>query len=288
MKILEILQSKDYRLPEGERVWLLSCLLQCGLQEVRLRSSDPVPHPRRVRAWFRRRDLGEPLQRIVGEAPFFGREFFVTGHTLIPRPETETLVEIALREGDLLARSRGRPLRVVDVGTGTGAIAATVALERPGWDVAATEISARAVAVARKNVKRLAARVNLRRGNLLDPVEAGEFDLVLSNPPYLAPGRDKVEPQVRLFEPAMALYPGRESRVPGVSDRGAWLAHRILEACAERRPPTRLTLMELSARVAALLEERWRGDVRVERMWRERDLSGRARYLLVAWKNAQV
>ncbi len=288
MTIRELLLDRSLNVAEADRVWLLSSLLRCGLQEVRLRGHEKVSavETRKIRGWFRRRARGEPLQHIAGEAPFYGREFLVNRHTLIPRPETETLTEIALTEGDRL--SAGQAIRVVDVGTGSGAIAATIALERPRWNVCATEISPRALLMAKKNFSRLGANVRAVRGDLLKPVAKEIFHLVISNPPYLARTKDKVEPQVKKFEPSLALFPRAGSRVAGVADQGAWLAQRILESCAAGAPAAQLTVMELSVRVAGLLEKKWRHHSRVERVWRAKDLSGRARYLLVAWKNAQV
>jgi release factor glutamine methyltransferase len=149
-----------------------------------------------------------PLQHLTGRQEFWGREFLVGPDVLIPRPETEILVEAAL--GWL--KEVERPL-LVDVGTGSGCIALSLAAERPDAEVYATEISPPALAVARENARRfgLEARVRFGEGDLLEPVRslAGRVHLVLSNPPYVDPAEaGRLAPEVRDHEPAVALFPG--------------------------------------------------------------------------------
>jgi release factor glutamine methyltransferase len=148
-----------------------------------------------------------PLQHLVGSQAFWKHEFKVTRDVLIPRPETELLVETALE----LMRAVERPL-VVDVGTGSGCIALSLAAERADAELHATDVSAPALEVARENARRLGleGRVAFHRGQLLEPVKAlaGRGDLVVSNPPYVDPGeRDALAPEVREHEPGLALFP---------------------------------------------------------------------------------
>src|SRR5438105_1060497 len=155
---------------------------------------DPSP----IHAAMRRRLAGEPLQYIRGKTEFFGRDFCVDDRVLIPRPETEILVETAIERIE-------RGARVVDVGTGSGCIAVTLALERPDLHVLATDISIGALAVASSNA---CAKVTLVASDLL----AGfveDFDWVVSNPPYI-PSRDveSLATEVRDHEPRSALTPG--------------------------------------------------------------------------------
>ena len=147
-----------------------------------------------------------PLQHLTGRQAFWRYEFVVTPDTLIPRPETEALVEATLAR----LRGRERPV-IVDVGTGTGCVALSLALELPDAEVHATDLSAPALAVAAENARRLgcAERVALHQGDLLDPVAAlsGRIDVVVSNPPYV----DRREaaslpPEVREHEPSLALF----------------------------------------------------------------------------------
>ena len=158
------------------------------------------------RAWVERRRDGEPIQYITGEAEFYGQSFKVNRDVLIPRPETEHLVEKAIE----LSRGFERQ-RIVDVGTGSGAIAVALASNLPDAEIHATDVSAAALNVARANAKRhgAGARVIFRVGDLLAPVAGKRFDLIVSNPPYVAEGdRDLLSAEVRDYEPAQALFAG--------------------------------------------------------------------------------
>ena len=160
------------------------------------------------RALIDRRLRGEPIQYITGECEFFGLPFTVTPDVLIPRPDTEHLVEKALE----LARAIQHP-RIVDVGTGSGAIAVTLAHELPTAEITAIDLSEAALRVARGNATRngVEDRVRLLGGDLLAPVAGERFDLVVSNPPYV-PETDRAlsSVEVREFEPALALFGGED------------------------------------------------------------------------------
>ena len=157
-------------------------------------------------AWVERRRAGEPIQYITGQTEFYGLRFQVNRDVLIPRPETEHVVEKAIA----LAGAFERP-RIVDVGTGSGAIAVALAHKLPAARVYATEISAAALAVARANAgcHGVAARMLCRKGDLLAPVAGKHFDLIVSNPPYVPErDRDSLSVEVRDYEPAQALFAG--------------------------------------------------------------------------------
>ncbi|HWB17096.1 MAG TPA: peptide chain release factor N(5)-glutamine methyltransferase [Vicinamibacterales bacterium] len=162
-------------------------------------------------AWTKRRAAHEPVAYITGTREFYGRPFRVTPAVLIPRPETEGVVEEALRlaRADADGRAIDAHLRVVDVGTGSGCLAITLALERPDAQVTATDVSPDALIVAADNAKRLGAtRIDFRRANLLDGLP-GPFDLIVSNPPYIAiADRASLPADVRDYEPAAALFGG--------------------------------------------------------------------------------
>jgi release factor glutamine methyltransferase len=165
------------------------------------------PEAERFRSLVRRRASREPLQHILGTQAFWRHEFLVTPDVLIPRPETERLVERSLEA----LKDVARPL-IVDVGTGTGCIALSLAAERPDAEVHAIDISSAALDVALDNARRLGleGRVGFHHGDLLAPVAhlAGRVDLVVSNPPYVDPGdRDALAPEVRDHDPAQALFP---------------------------------------------------------------------------------
>lgn len=199
--------------PGREATRLLGLLT--GLSEAALLAADDraaAPElEQRYRILVTRRAGGEPLAYLVGHREFFGRRFGVDRHVLIPRPETEHLVEIAL----------GLPLPegalVLDVGTGSGAIAVTLAAERPGWRLVATDRSLGALALARANAARLGvgARVSALATDLLAGLDLGRFDLLVSNPPYVDPAELAGLPRdVRDWEPVAALVsPGGGTRV---------------------------------------------------------------------------
>jgi release factor glutamine methyltransferase len=155
-----------------------------------------------------RRLAGEPIQYITGEAEFYGLPFRVTPDVLIPRPETEHLVETVIA----LCRGMERP-RIVDVGTGSGAIAVGLAHELPQAQVTATDLSDAAIEIAQENAARngLAGRIRLVQGDLLGPFAGQQFDVVASNPPYVSTAdRATLAIEVREHEPAMALFAGAD------------------------------------------------------------------------------
>ena len=177
-----------------------------------------------------RRCSGDPLQYVVGRWGFRRLDLLVDRRVLIPRPETEQVVEVAL--GELHRLAAGRPSTVVDLGTGSGAIALSVAVEVPTTHVWGVDASPAALAVARANlagIGRPGARVRLASGDWFSalPVElAGRIDLVVANPPYVAEG-DELAPEVADWEPVEALLAGptgTEHLERIVSDAPAWLA----------------------------------------------------------------
>lgn len=268
----------------GEALWLLASILQKNRAEILLDAAEPLG-PAQLKLWKKfsaERKKGKPLQYITGLAPFWGREFRVGKGVLIPRPETEMLVELAL---GLFAE--GEAVKALDIGTGSGAIALTLALERPLWRITGTDISPAALRFARANRDRLGASVALKRADLFSPaLQKERWDLVVSNPPYLEFKKDKITAEVKKWEPRGALEPSARSRAP-LNEKAAWCGENILLGCAASRP--RFTALELSARVALLLERRWKKHPGIERIWRAPDLAGKKRFLLVAWKqDAQI
>jgi release factor glutamine methyltransferase len=152
-----------------------------------------------------RRGQGEPVAYLLGSWEFRGLELTVGPAVLVPRPETEELVDVVLQR----LPAAGSP-RIVDLGTGSGAIAIAIAVERPDANVTAVELSQNALAVARENAARhgVAERVRFLQGSWWDAVPAGErFDAVVSNPPYIDPDAcDGLSPDVRAHEPPLALF----------------------------------------------------------------------------------
>jgi release factor glutamine methyltransferase len=184
-----------------------------------------------------------PLAYITGERWFYGRPFRVNRAVLIPRPETELLVEFAVEK----AKNFDLPVCFADIGTGSGCIAVSVAAELPNSSVSAVDLSPLALLVAKKNVVRhkVDDRVLLRQGDLLAPLAGHNFDIILSNPPYIpaeeVPG---LMPEVRLYEPHMALSPGAEVDGTEIHKRllegsfsllnpGGWIALEVGEGQAD-------------------------------------------------------
>ncbi len=176
-----------------------------GLSQARL-VSEPgqTLEPGQVRAMvdlLRAREMRQPLSQIFGATEFYGRLFTVTPDVLTPRPDTETLIDVALSEDFA---------RVLDLGTGSGCILATLLSERTAATGVGTDISGAALEVAARNVAAhgLEPRAELRRSDWLENVD-GPFDLIVSNPPYIAKAElDALEPEVRDWEPHIALSPG--------------------------------------------------------------------------------
>ena len=203
------------RLAGTEAPATVAALLLChvlGIDKVALvaHSEEEVPADaeRRLEALLVRRLAGEPAAYLLGRREFYGRDFFVDSGTLIPRPETEHLVEAALEFfGDR------QDVRFLDLGTGSGCIAVTLAAERPTWRGAAVDISSAALKTARKNAEAngTADAVTFVEADFTGPLPfaCGSFDLVVSNPPYISEEEYAgLDPGVRNFEPRSALVPG--------------------------------------------------------------------------------
>jgi release factor glutamine methyltransferase len=185
---------------------------------------------------------GKPTQYITRRQEFYGRDFLVTPKVLIPRPETELLVEAALNlEG-----------RIVDVGTGSGAIAITLSLEKRSR-IAATDISSAALQVASENARRLGAAVGFFQGDLLSAITANSVDAVVSNPPYISENdRAGMQREVRDYEPHLALFAG---------PAGTEIYRRIIDDSQRVLKSGGHLLLELGydslTPVRAMLDENW-------------------------------
>ncbi|NYT59875.1 peptide chain release factor N(5)-glutamine methyltransferase [Alcaligenaceae bacterium] len=198
--------SQDSGLPRLEVHMLWQQVLQVSRAWLIAHDTDALAPEAvvRFRALQARRLSGEPMAYILGYKEFMGRDFQVGPDTLIPRPETELLVETAL---DYL-KDQSAP-RVLDLGTGTGAIAISLALDAPNASVMASDVSTDALAIARQNAQKLGAKVEFLSGSWYDAlVGHSGFDLIVSNPPYIAAGDPHLQQGDVRFEPMLALSDG--------------------------------------------------------------------------------
>ncbi len=196
-----------------------------------------------VRTLLRRRGRGEPIAHLTGRREFYGRSFRVSPAVLIPRPETETLVERALK----VAREQGGELRIADLGTGSGCLACTLAAELPGATVIASDLSAAALTVAAENAEALgvAGRVLFVEGGWTEGLVA-DLDLVVSNPPYVTSAEIEELPRDVTFEPRLALDGGPD---------GLDAYRDLLPAVALRAPRVSWVGLEVDSRRADAVAE---------------------------------
>jgi release factor glutamine methyltransferase len=257
----EYLERKGVDSPRVDAELLLARAL--GLERIELYTHHDRPLTEEERAQARalveRRGKREPLAYILGDWGFRTLTLRTDARALVPRPETEIVVERALA----LVADVHTP-RVVDVGTGSGAIALAIAAERPDARVIATDSSAPALELARENAAKLSLDVDFRETNLVDGVE-GPLDLIVSNPPYVLDG-EQLPPELS-FEPQVALV--ERGQTPAIAEAATslltgWLVLETHEARANE--------------IAALLAERGYADVAVTR-----DLAGRERVVEARW-----
>ena len=222
----------------------------------------------RYRGLVKRRAHGDPVAYLVGHKEFMALDFEVTPAVLVPNPDTEVLVQRAVS----IARQAGGPVRVADVGTGSGCIAIAIAHYTPGVEVWASDISREALEVASRNVAHhgLEARVHLACGDLLDPLP-GKFDLVCANLPYVARGTDL--PAEVTAQPAGALYADQD---------GAAIVIRLLESVAARLHTGGRLLVEVSPEIAATVADAAGGAFSNHET--HRDLGGRER-VVESWSS---
>jgi len=201
-----------------------------------LKQENTVSESDLLKFHFAVKDLkrGRPIQYVIGKSWFYGMEFIVNNNVLIPRPETEHLVEAAI------ARLKDfESPRIVDVGTGSGAIAVAVAHALPQCEMTALDISPASLKVAEKNAQRngVADRIRFLQSDLLAAVGNETFDAVLSNPPYIAERERKTLPkEVRDYEPAQALFAGKT---------GLELYQRLIPAAQSQLAPAGWLMMEI-------------------------------------------
>lgn len=248
-----------------EAEFLLAAALECSRGELLAQRDVTVADDaaRQYRASLVRRAQGEPLAYVTGRKEFWSLDLNVDARVLVPRPETELLVEFALQVLPVDAHAR-----VLDLGTGSGAVALAIASERPHARVVATDVSVDALTVACRNAERLQlGNVRFETGSWFEPVGAMHFDLIVSNPPYVAAGDARLRDDGLLAEPRVALTPGPDGLEA--------IEHITAHAAEHLRPGGWLALEHgdtHAAAVAALFSSRGLSTIRCLR-----DLAGHER-----------
>jgi release factor glutamine methyltransferase len=262
--------------PRSDAEELLSRLLGCPRVQLHLLGTRTLKRAEATgfAAWLARRVAHEPVQYITGRAAFRDLDLAVEPRVLIPRPETEGLVEIVLEVLRAEAPRWAAP-GILDLGTGSGAIALALAAEWPAAVITATDVSAGALEVARANAAalELAGRVRFLGGHWFEAVGAQErFEVVVSNPPYIATGEwDDLPEDVRSFEPRQALFSGAS----GLDD-----AREIVERAPRHLVPGGLLALELAEQRVDQVAGWLKGDPGWQAVEVRDDLAGRPRCLL--------
>jgi len=215
-KSTDFLGKKNVESPRLQTELLLAHLLKMPRMKLYLNFDRVLTSAETdaLREFVKRRGLREPLQHIVGFTSFCGLDLAVNRHALVPRPETELLAELGWQW--LLENPRSTETTALDFGTGTGCIAIALAAKCPGARIFALDVSAAALALARQNAAKhnVADRVQFVHGDGFDALPAAQFDLITSNPPYIATAEiETLDPEVRDFDPRAALDGGGDGLV---------------------------------------------------------------------------
>ncbi len=241
-------QKRGLDSPRLDAELLLSACLGLSRVELLMEAARPLSQPElsAYRGLIQRRRSGEPIAYILGHREFYGLNFRVDSRVLVPRPDTETLVEVALAR----TRARDQYGQALDLCTGSGCVAIAFRHARPGWRVMGVDLSSDALAVARDNALRLGSVFGMcwREGDLYDAVpEALGFDLITANPPYI-PQHELAElaPDVRDFEPRLALDGGPD---------GLNLIRRVVAQAGGRLRPDGVLALEVHYDQAPCVEQ---------------------------------
>lgn len=249
--------------------WLIKHELSVTRTELLLRMQDEMPDYESFEAKIQQHASGIPVQHIVEKEEFYGRTYRVNHHVLVPRPETEELVEGILSRAKELFPDPTKAT-IADIGTGSGAIAISLALELQNREVTAVDISEDALAIAKENARQLEAPTSFLHGDLLQPLAGRKLDIVVSNPPYISEEEyATLDPLVRDHEPIQALVGGED---------GYELYRRLAEGLPKLISSPGLIGFEVGEKqartVATMLESSFGKDIEVEVV---KDISGKER-----------
>jgi len=261
-------KDKDFENPRIEIEWLLRYLLKCSRLDLYLRFEEPLSQSQlfTLRTLIKRRVSREPLQYITEYLDFYGREFFIGPGALIPRPETEMLIDIALDKlGNIDSPN------ILDVGTGSGCIAITLCLEISGANVLGVDISMDALTIAKKNKKKLfAGDVSFEQIDILKKIPVDKYDILISNPPYITKDEiNFIDKDIKDFEPVIALTDNKDGLTfyrrfakiaSDIVSSGGWL---ILEVGQKSHPENAKSIFNKMGFHNTKLIKDYNGDNRV-------------------------
>ncbi len=260
----EYLKKKGIEDPRRNMEYLLAHELGCGRMQLYTQFDRPLEEENLVplRESLRKRGEGVPLQHILGEVGFFGRDFICDRRGLIPRPETEELAEM------ILAKAPQKPMHVLDMGCGSGVLGLTLAAERPECRVTLADISPEAISLSRENAEKLGlGNIAYAESDLFTKIP-GEFDLIVANLPYVASGEAATMAKELSHDPALALFSGED---------GMDLLRKFIPAAFDHMKPEGLLALEIGYdqgnAVEVLLRDAGFREIEVRK-----DLSGVARF----------
>lgn len=214
-----------------------------------------------------------PPHYLLGYSDFYDHRFLVNEHTLIPRPETEELVDRCLKE------NLNKPLTVVDVGTGTGVIGISLKLARPNWHVTAIDISEEALKIAEQNAKCLDAPIAFIHGDGLKPIGDTKIDILISNPPYISNAEwDLMDESVRTFEPKTALF---------AKNDGLAIYQQLAEEAKDRLNPNGKIYLEIGFQQGESVKQLFQQAFPHKQIQIAQDLSGNDRMVIISSKEEE-
>jgi len=264
---LAFLEKKEVLQPKRSVEELLAATLGIKRMDVYLQFERPMNEEEVsvLRNYVSRRAKGEPIEHILQYAAFHDMVLHVSSDVLIPRPETELLLHF-------LKKDPIKPTRILDICTGSGCIALALKKMYPDAEVVATDISEEAVAVAKKNADKLGLDVSFLLGDLTEPVLSQQFDLIISNPPYISKNEyDGLSPEVRDYEPQLALLGGED---------GLEFYRRLEKEIQKIAMPNAKVIFEIGYKQAQSLQEIYSGEEWVKK-GSERDWSGNDRFFFL-------
>ena len=241
-------KQKDIPDPRHSIEWLLAETLEIKRLDLYLKFDRPLSPDEldRLRPMVKRRAEHEPLQYIIGYTDFMNARISVNEAVLIPRIETEQLVEIII---DRHSNEHGQDLTVLDLGTGSGCIPISLKMECPNWKLSGVDISEKALTIARKNATQNEVEISFSQADIFSPqsIDASEpLDLIVSNPPYITPEeKETLEPQVRSYEPHQALFTDDIEKMYG----------SIMQFARQKLSPTGTLYLELHEDYAQTIQQ---------------------------------